>query len=53
MCIDWTDELYASGNRDAASFTSLDFMFLPCNFNYTYVHGSPDDISDECIANQS
>ena len=51
MCIDWTDELEISGDRGEQSFKSLDFKFLPCNFNNDQnIPGSSETVNDDCIA---
>ena len=53
MCIDWTDELEISGDRGEQSFKSLDFKFLPCNFNNEQnIPGSSETVNDDCITDQ-
>ena len=51
-CIDWTDELVLKGNYDSGYFSSIEFLYLPCNYNHTYDLGSPDTIHDDCIADR-
>ena len=53
MCIDWTDELEVSGGRGEQSFISLDWKFLPCNFNNDQnIQGSSETVNDDCIADK-
>ena len=48
-CIDWTDEFVLKGNFNSGYFSSIEFIYLPCNYNNTYYLGSPDTIHDDCI----
>ena len=50
FCIDWTDDLFVSGEENNLEYQRLEFLMTPCNYIHQKWGYTEDSVSDECIA---